>query len=193
MKALWNNLIVNEDGMILSAELVIVLTVGVLAIIVGLNHVANAVNSELTDVAQAIGTLNQSYSFTGYHCCPCFVGWTSFTAGSAFWDGMDVGDVFCSGPTPGVGEICNGSYQTGAVGVSSGGVSGSRSSVTTLPSTSSSPVVETPCEDCPPLSAPSSGPADASHGYSHPVHDGRLSPAPVPMNDSTRLPAPPIR
>ena len=56
----------DESGVIISAELVLVLTIAVLAMIVGLSEVAVAVNTELNDVSNAIGALNQSYAFTGF-------------------------------------------------------------------------------------------------------------------------------
>ena len=62
MRNLWND----EAGFVISAELVLVLTIGVLAMIVGLSEVAVAVNNELNDISNAIGTLNQTYSFTGF-------------------------------------------------------------------------------------------------------------------------------
>ena len=60
-------LINDESGVIISAELVLVLTIAVLAMIVGLSEVAIAVNTELNDVSNAIGALNQSYGYGGYH------------------------------------------------------------------------------------------------------------------------------
>ncbi len=56
----------DESGVIISAELVLVLTIAVLAMIVGLSEVAVAVNTELNDVSNAIGALDQSYAFTGF-------------------------------------------------------------------------------------------------------------------------------
>ncbi len=56
----------DESGFVISAELVLVLSIGVLAMIVGLSEVAVAVNTELNDISNAIGALNQSYSFTGF-------------------------------------------------------------------------------------------------------------------------------
>lgn len=84
MKTLWND----EAGMIVSAELVLVLTIAVLAMIVGLTEVAVAVNTELNDVSNAIGALNQSYSFTGF-CSSSNGKLKSFVAGSAFTDRVD--------------------------------------------------------------------------------------------------------
>ena len=88
------NLMNDEAGVILSAEMVLVLTICVLGVIVGLSHVVMAVNQELSDVAQAIGSLNQSYSFTGFTCCRKHGCYTSQTHGSFFNDGPD--DCDCS-------------------------------------------------------------------------------------------------
>ena len=88
-----NQLMTNEDGFIISAELVLVLTIAVIGMIVGLSHVALAVNQELNDIGQAIGSLNQSYNFTGFQCCACPCGgFTSQTSGSSFVDTKDVCD-----------------------------------------------------------------------------------------------------
>ena len=62
LKALWND----EAGFIISAELVLVATILVIGLIVGLSEVQHAVVSELNDVADAIGELNQCYSFSGF-------------------------------------------------------------------------------------------------------------------------------
>jgi Flp pilus assembly pilin Flp len=56
----------DESGVIISAELVLVLTIAVLAMIVGLSEVAVAVNTELNDFSNAIGALNHSYCYTGF-------------------------------------------------------------------------------------------------------------------------------
>ncbi len=62
MRNLWND----EAGFVISAELTLVLTIGVLAMIVGLSEVAVAVNTELNDISNAIGSLNQTYIFSGF-------------------------------------------------------------------------------------------------------------------------------
>ncbi len=82
------NLLNDEAGVIISAELTLVLTIGVLAIIVGLTEVTVAVNTELNDISNAIGALNQSYSFTGF-CSTSNGKQKSFVAGSAFVDSFD--------------------------------------------------------------------------------------------------------
>ncbi len=82
----------DEAGFIISAELVLVLTIAVLAMIVGLSEVAVAVNTELNDVSNAIGALNQTYAFTGF--------WSgshgktkSYVKGSSFKDSYDDCDL----------------------------------------------------------------------------------------------------
>ena len=65
MTNLFNNLMNDEAGFIVSAELVIIATVGVLAMIVGLSEVAMNVNHELEDVGSAFGSLNQSVHVQG--------------------------------------------------------------------------------------------------------------------------------
>ena len=62
LKKLWND----DCGMIVTAELVLIVTICVLGVIVGLSQVQVALNTELNDVAQAIGALDQSYYFTGF-------------------------------------------------------------------------------------------------------------------------------
>jgi len=70
----WND----ETGFVLSAELVIILTVAVLGIIVGLSYVQTAVVNELSDVGSAISSLNQSYAYTGYYSRSYFGKFKSF-------------------------------------------------------------------------------------------------------------------
>ena len=90
LKNFWNN----EAGFIISAELTLVLTIAVIGMVVGLSHVAMAINQELSDIGQAIGSLNQSYSFVGYRCCRISHcdGYTSSVAGSSFRDRGDTCD-----------------------------------------------------------------------------------------------------
>ena len=57
----------DEFGVIISAELVLVLTIAVLAMVSGLNEVATAINTELNDLSNAFGHLNQSYRVTGFN------------------------------------------------------------------------------------------------------------------------------
>ncbi len=90
LNKLWND----ESGVIISAELVLVLTICVLGVIVGLSSVVVAVNEELQDVAHAIGSLNQSFGFTGFTGCKKGGNPISYTYGSVNTDGVD--DCDCS-------------------------------------------------------------------------------------------------
>ncbi|QDV51992.1 hypothetical protein [Gimesia fumaroli] len=90
MRALWQD----ESGFVISAELVLVLTIVVLAVIVGLSEVAISVNTELNDVSNAIGALNQSYAYTGFTASTFCEGKAkSHYAGSAFHDAVDDCDL----------------------------------------------------------------------------------------------------
>jgi Flp pilus assembly pilin Flp len=61
LKKLWND----ETGLIVSGELVLICTLGVLAMVVGLHAVAKSINAEMNDVAGAFGALDQSYWYAG--------------------------------------------------------------------------------------------------------------------------------
>ena len=65
LHALWKD----ETGVILSAELVMLGTLGVVGATVGLHTAAKSVNEEMTDFARAMRSLDQSYSVPGYHSC----------------------------------------------------------------------------------------------------------------------------
>jgi len=83
---LWND----ESGVIISAELALVLTIVVIGIIVGLSEIAVAINTELNDLSNAFGALDQSYSFTGYCGHDGRSGkLKSYVSGSCFMDRTD--------------------------------------------------------------------------------------------------------
>jgi len=81
----------DESGAVISAELVLVLTILVIGVIVGLNEVSVAVNTELNDVSNAIGSLDQSFFFSGLKGIDAGgVGKVkSATSGSRFTDAHD--------------------------------------------------------------------------------------------------------
>jgi Flp pilus assembly pilin Flp len=60
------SLLQDETGFIISAELILVATLLVLGMIVGLSEVQHAVTQELNDVGDAVGTLNQSFCYSGF-------------------------------------------------------------------------------------------------------------------------------
>jgi len=80
--ALWKD----EAGFIVSAELVLIATIAVLAMVVGLSEVANAVNQELEDVASAFGSVNQSFRYQG------LTGHGGASGGTSFHDAIDFCD-----------------------------------------------------------------------------------------------------
>lgn len=84
-------LFADESGAVISAELVLVLTILVIGVIVGLSEVAVAVNTELNDISNAIGALTQSYYFTGFVGNGSVVGnkQKSAVTGSRFDDAHD--------------------------------------------------------------------------------------------------------
>jgi hypothetical protein len=54
----------DENGFVVSAELVLVGTICVLGMIVGLSELSFGVNEELEDLGSAIGGINQTYYYT---------------------------------------------------------------------------------------------------------------------------------
>ncbi|MFO0977069.1 MAG: hypothetical protein U0996_11770 [Planctomycetaceae bacterium] len=74
----------DEYGVILSTEIVIIGSILVIGLITGLTCLQKSVNEELKDVANAIGSLDQSYAFSG-HQKPGIVGrCCAWTAGSSY-------------------------------------------------------------------------------------------------------------
>ena len=61
LRTLWND----EAGVIVSAELVLILTIVALAMVVGLYSVAKSVTMELNDLSSAFGAITQNYFYNG--------------------------------------------------------------------------------------------------------------------------------
>lgn len=84
LRALWND----EAGFIISAELVLIATLCVLGLVAGLTLVRDAVGGEFSDIACALRSLDQSYSYSGFRAwkrCGYGCGTTkAYTAGSFF-------------------------------------------------------------------------------------------------------------
>lgn len=102
-----------QGGFIMTTELVLLVTVMVVGMIVGLVSMRDSVNAEMEDVAEAIGSLDQSYSFDGIEN----VQQTAFIDGSVFTDAEDVnaGDTVGFTYTLPSNEAANGSG-TGSFG-----------------------------------------------------------------------------
>jgi len=104
MTTVFGALLQDESGFIVSAELVLVATLLVIGLIVGLSEVQYAVVAELNDVADAIGSLNQSYSYTGFTAKKSGGQIKSRFVGSSFNDVTDECDnnqceLGCDAPT----------------------------------------------------------------------------------------------
>ena len=79
----------DEAGFIISAELVLVLTIAVLGMVVGLAAVRDSVTHELNDLAHAFGSVNQSYNVSGLKKERCYGGFHAYVAGFGFNDKSD--------------------------------------------------------------------------------------------------------
>jgi hypothetical protein len=86
---LWHE----EQGAIVSAEIMLIMTILVIGMIVGLKSLRDSVVSELADIAQAFANLDQSFSFCG------IVGHGAFTGGGFFQDTLDFCDANSTGMT----------------------------------------------------------------------------------------------
>lgn len=102
MTNLFTTLINDEAGFIVSAELVLVATIAVLAMVVGLSEVALNINNELEDVGSAFGALNQTY------CVKGMLGCGGATSGTEFRDNIDncdnTGDIQSTSNSHGEGH-----------------------------------------------------------------------------------------
>lgn len=98
MRHLFIQLLNDEAGFLVSAELILVSTIAVLSLVVGLTEISAAINSELNDVANAFGGINQSFCFNGQKGCK------GHSTGSSFNDHVDQCDtnniVCSSAPQP---------------------------------------------------------------------------------------------
>ena len=75
-----------QQGFVLTSELIILSTSMVAALVIGLSTLRDSVTSELEDVAEAIGSLDQSYVFDGMINAEG----TAEISGSGYVDAVDV-------------------------------------------------------------------------------------------------------
>ncbi|MCH8828457.1 MAG: hypothetical protein IID45_02655 [Planctomycetes bacterium] len=125
LRVFWKD----ERGFVISAELVLVLTIGVLGMIVGLNSVASSINSEMNDISSAFGAIDQSYQYWGMSK----FGHAS-VVGSGYVDARDYCDCSIIIPTVGFGKHHGGVRAPG--------------SYAPAPAV---PLQVTPCDNCPKL------------------------------------------
>ncbi len=88
MKTL-TQLLNDEAGFIISAELVLVMTIAVLAMVVGLTAVRDAVVHEMNDISHAIGAVSQSYGTNGLAKGTRYGKPHAWTSGFGFNDNRD--------------------------------------------------------------------------------------------------------
>lgn len=93
MTALYHD----ENGFIISAELVLIATIAVLAMIVGLSEISLGINNELEDVASSFGHINQSFYYRGLTGHAAGISSSSFTDRRDFCDGEN--DITGTRPT----------------------------------------------------------------------------------------------
>lgn len=67
MTSIFTQLLNDENGFLMSAELILIGTIVVIGLVVGLSEISFAINNELEDVASAFGSMNQSYRTSGVH------------------------------------------------------------------------------------------------------------------------------
>jgi hypothetical protein len=89
MKCLLQRLWSEEDGFVLSSEMVLYGTLGVVGVGAGYTAMRDSINTELSDVAKAIGSIDQSFWYSPV------IGHSAWTAGSSYFDRADL----CDGPT----------------------------------------------------------------------------------------------
>ena len=100
LKMLWRS----EEGVVVSAELVLISTILVVGVLVGIASVRDQIIQELGDVAGAISVTVQSYSFSS------ITGHSASMAGSTFGDNTDFCDQVqelgtCTPDLPGVPPV----------------------------------------------------------------------------------------
>ena len=107
MKNFWND----ENGVILSAELVLIATILVLGMIVGLVELQCAVVGELSDLGDAFGNFDQSYQTSSIvsekNGASGPRGVKAMTAGAKYADQVDecdCNDIFVCDKATGAGE-----------------------------------------------------------------------------------------
>ena len=79
---LWRD----DSGALLSFEWILLATILVLAMVVGLKSVQQAVLNEFEDLAGAIGEINQTYNYGGASGCCASVGGSRFADDGRAYD-----------------------------------------------------------------------------------------------------------
>jgi hypothetical protein len=98
LKALW----IDDGGVILSAEIVLIGTILVLGMIVGMVELETSICGELHDLANAVGNLSQSYQYAGFVSSADGGHVKARIVGAAYNDALDLCD--CKGS---LNIVCN--------------------------------------------------------------------------------------
>lgn len=77
-----------QAGFLISIEMILIATILVIGLIVGMTALRDATVAEFEDVAEAIGALDQSYTYFGVQDNNGLLDWT---AGSQWIDAIDTG------------------------------------------------------------------------------------------------------
>ena len=85
----FSKLKADENGFVISAELVLVMTIAVLGMVVGLTAVRDSITQELNDISHAFGAVNQSYNVNGLKKELWYGGVHAYVAGFGFNDASD--------------------------------------------------------------------------------------------------------
>ncbi len=146
MKAVLTELLTDETGFILSTELILIVTIGVLGLVTGLACLQQAVVFELQDLSLAITSLNQSYATPTFTGCRKWWGSTSWFMGSRFFNynnGLIGGGVFGNGYGY-AGDVVGGSsYYTAPAAV----IGGTTAVAPNTCAVEAPPTI--PCQSCP--------------------------------------------
>ena len=65
MATCFHRFLRDESGLIITAELIMIITIAVISLTAGWGAVASMLSEELEDVANSVGSLNQSYNYRG--------------------------------------------------------------------------------------------------------------------------------
>lgn len=77
--SLWRDFWADEQGALVSAELVAIGTVAVIGTTVGLSTLSKSLDAEMKEVAYSIRSLDQSYSVPGHKSCGAWTAGSSYT------------------------------------------------------------------------------------------------------------------
>jgi len=95
MSKLWQD----EAGVIVSSEIILILMILVFGMIAGLVSLRDQATQELADAGTMIGSLNQSYQFSGNTNTVEGGGANAETPGSTFTDNGDLNDTITATAT----------------------------------------------------------------------------------------------